>query len=589
MTETTTIIDQLLRQELKHVMHRDVDKFLDLLFLIIEEHKCVVGRILEECKKGRKWKEGKWIEFPRDGSKEKDFYSPFALIANFVIQRAVKRKPDIVLFNRNHVIQKRYEEVVYWSNIHVIEEIKRTCQSDNISTDLELAGYVWEIFGNQHNRRFVLGFTLCGGFMRVWLFDRSGGISLNRIDIYHDPTMFIRVITGFATMELFQLGYDTTIMDLLLRLGCIEIEKWDKQRPENKKTERFALIETIFHRAVISGRETICWRAYHLDEDGKEMTDKEFVIKDSWRSISRKNTEGNLLKKATNALKHIPDTQIVKYYHHEDVTLIDGNSQDKNVDDTFTYIRKQLHLFLDSISSNNMTTARENCSNENYTSDRSSGRSKSSGFFKEQNFYFVGKTQLREPEYRIYTRLITSTCGKPIYHFNDQVELLTALYDAIEGHRNLFRIANILHGDISLYNIMIGADGRGFIIDLDYAIDLGFDQSSATDCDQKKDAPCYRTGTLPFMAIEILNHNAKHTFQHDLEFFFYVLCWICSEYKGSRGKLRARDCSDANGPFKSNQTEPNREADGTDGVNGVNGVNSLTQVKLNHEADGTDG
>jgi hypothetical protein len=33
---------------------------------------------------------------------------------------------------------------------------------------------------------------------------------------------------------------------------------------------------------------------------------------------------------------------------------------------------------------------------------------------------------------------------------------------------------------------MIGADGRGFIIDLDYAIDLGSDQTSATECDQKK-------------------------------------------------------------------------------------------------------
>ncbi|RGB35898.1 hypothetical protein C1646_607205, partial [Rhizophagus diaphanus] len=116
--------------------------------------------------------------------------------------------------------------------------------------------------------------------------------------------------------------------------------------------------------------------------------------------------------------------------------------------------------------------------------------------------------------------LITSTCGKPIYHFNDQVELLIALYDTIEGHWNLFRIANILHGNISLYNIMIGADGRGFIIDLDYTIDLSFDQSSATDCDQKKNALCYRTGTLPFMAIKILNHNAEYTFQHDLESFF---------------------------------------------------------------------
>lgn len=75
------------------------------------------------------------------------------------------------------------------------------------------------------------------------------------------------------------------IMDLPLRLGCIEIEKWDKLQPENKRTERFVLIEVIFHRAVISGRGTICWRAYRLDEDGKEITDKGFVIKDSCETI----------------------------------------------------------------------------------------------------------------------------------------------------------------------------------------------------------------------------------------------------------------------------------------------------------------
>lgn len=73
-------------------------------------------------------------------------------------------------------------------------------------------------------------------------------------------------------------------------------------------------------------------------------------------------------------------------------------------------------------------TTRENSSNENYTSF---WRPKSSGSFKGQTF------QLREPEYR---RLITSTCGKLIYRFNDQVELLTTLYDAIESHSNLFRI-----------------------------------------------------------------------------------------------------------------------------------------------------
>ncbi|CAB5385965.1 unnamed protein product [Rhizophagus irregularis] len=48
------------------------------------------------------------------------------------------------------------------------------------------------------------------------------------------------------------------------------------------------------------------------------------------------------------------------------------------------------------------------------------------------------------------------------------------------------------------------------------------------------------------MAIEILKHNAEHTFQHDLESFFYVLCWICCEYEGSRDKLRASDCGRKN-------------------------------------------
>lgn len=41
------------------------------------------------------------------------------------------------------------------------------------------------------------------------------------------------------------------------------------------------------------------------------------------------------------------------------------------------------------------------------------------------------------------------------------------------------------------------ADGQGFNIDLDYSIDLGFDQPSAMECDQKKDTQYHRTGALP--------------------------------------------------------------------------------------------
>lgn len=64
---------------------------------------------------------------------------------------------------------------------------------------------------------------------------------------------------------------------------------------------------------------------------------------------------------------------------------------------------------------------------------------------------------------------------------------------------------------------MIGADGRGFIIDLDHAIDLSENNANIEE---------FRTGTLPFMAIGVLLHEEDHNFRHDLESFFYVLCWI---------------------------------------------------------------
>ncbi|PKY44781.1 hypothetical protein RhiirA4_301210, partial [Rhizophagus irregularis] len=96
-------------------------------------------------------------------------------------------------------------------DIHVVGEIKRTDKNDNVNTDLELAGYVREIFGNQPTRRFVFGFTICGASIRIWLFDRSGGIGSHAFSIHKDPKMFIRVITEFATMGDSQLGYDPSV------------------------------------------------------------------------------------------------------------------------------------------------------------------------------------------------------------------------------------------------------------------------------------------------------------------------------------------------------------------------------------------
>ncbi|KAI9763725.1 MAG: hypothetical protein M1840_009122 [Geoglossum simile] len=74
----------------------------------------------------------------------------------------------------------------------------------------------------------------------------------------------------------------------------------------------------------------------------------------------------------------------------------------------------------------------------------------------------------------------------------------------------------ILHRDVSKNNIIITdaekpEDLSGMLIDLDLAKELGSGLSGAR----------HRTGTMEFMAIEVLECGA-HTYRHDLESFFYV-------------------------------------------------------------------
>lgn len=62
-------------------------------------------------------------------------------------------------------------------------------------------------------------------------------------------------------------------------------------------------------------------------------------------------------------------------------------------------------------------------------------------------------------------------------------------------------------------------DPKGRLIDFDLAKELGSIPSGAS----------HRTGTMQFMAIEVLQGNG-HTYRHDLESFFYVFLWMCIRY-----------------------------------------------------------
>lgn len=115
-----------------------------------------------------------------------------------------------------------------------------------------------------------------------------------------------------------------------------------------------------------------------------------------------------------------------------------------------------------------------------------------------------------------------SPAGRALRDFESKLELLEALRDAIKAHRFLYPKGKILHRYISENNIIITnpreVDGfPGMLIDEDLAKEIGSGRSGAR----------HQTGTMEFMAIEVLQRIA-HTYRHDLESFFYVLLWICA-------------------------------------------------------------
>jgi serine/threonine protein kinase len=123
---------------------------------------------------------------------------------------------------------------------------------------------------------------------------------------------------------------------------------------------------------------------------------------------------------------------------------------------------------------------------------------------------------------RIFGCLAISPAGRALSTFRSGKGLITALRDAITGHRSLYTAGNILHRDISYNNIIItdldSAYGfTGMLIDLDLGKIVGSRRSGAR----------HQTGTVGFMAIQVLQKVA-HTYRHDLESFFYVLLWICA-------------------------------------------------------------
>ncbi|KAL2259661.1 hypothetical protein VTK26DRAFT_6555 [Humicola hyalothermophila] len=350
--------------------------------------------------------------------------------------------------------------------------------------------------------------------MRVWLFDRLGSIASEQFDINKDGLRFVSTILGFLWMNEEQLGFDPTIITANSQ-RFIEIQR-------DGRTERLILDELMKPARCIAGRATTCWKA-HREEDPYSP----LVIKDSWQYPER-DEEGELLLEATD--KGV--VHVARYYHYETVRV-------QNIEDD---IRNNVRKGLDVTRATNYRQDRSrhspSISTAGYAGRSSSSMKRSSDQTgaplppsKRPCSISSIKAGSDALPNRVHRRVILSDWGIPIYKAGSQEALLVALADCIKGHESLRQKAGLLHRDISIGNLMISKDNRGFLIDLDLAIKEQRIRVSGAKA---------KTGTRAFMAIGALL-GEQHSFMHDLESFFWVLFWICIHCDGpGEGKVVAQ-------------------------------------------------
>ncbi|KAF8574717.1 hypothetical protein K439DRAFT_814790 [Ramaria rubella] len=228
----------------------------------------------------------------------------------------------------------------------------------------------------------------------------------------------------------------------------------------------YRVVRELYHSEHMVSRGTIVWSASLDRQDG------DLVIKDTWVSSAfekGKQNEAVLLRRARR--KGVKDG-IAQLRHYEEV---------------------QIGAMADTVVNN-----------------RHMALSRSAAFDIEKR----------------HVRMVFSTFGVPLDHFESKLELVAAFHDCVIAHRELYFKAGIIHRDISLGNLLINRRGqegnRGLIIDFDHAM----------RADVVSRNPPQLVGTLPFMSRNVLDGEGSHTYFDDLESFYYVFAYITTGCTG---------------------------------------------------------
>ncbi|KAK2803987.1 hypothetical protein FQN50_006793 [Emmonsiellopsis sp. PD_5] len=413
-----------------------------------------------------------------------------------------------------------------WKDIWVVGELKQSeSEIRTKGTLLQMARYVREVFIAQPTRQFVHAFMVCGFQAEAWVFDRSGPFSSGSFNIHEDPKRFFQMIVGYTMMSDEELGLDTFITHHGGGVHTITTEA-------AKGGEIVVHLDPrpLCSQYAIVCRGTTCFLS-NIDEKVQGVakfswtSDKRAAEKDLLKLAHERGVKGvtevvgycdiatianlraGLIFEKRHVFRSVPSSAKSSFnlYHSHDALSQSFTRKRKSPD-------KGLQPSKRSLSSSQLSRAEPQETELPFTVRSMQPPSLFDRNSKEQGPY----------DNRILRCLVISPAGRPVYKYHSPMELLMALRDAIKAHRSLYQVGNILHRDISEANVIITDPGKGdgnsgMLIDLDLAKEIGSGRSGAR----------YQTGTMEFMAIEVLR-AVDHTYRHDLESFFYVLIWQCA-------------------------------------------------------------
>ncbi|TFY74109.1 hypothetical protein EWM64_g9903 [Hericium alpestre] len=354
----------------------------------------------------------------------------------------------------------------------------------------QTASYGLEMLGSmQGTRQHALSILVQDDFIQLWYFDACGILRTPKeISILDNFSTFAAVIVAFCSLTPQQWGETQVVKDYERALGpdAPAVEEFPRRSltgglitfPDHRV---YKLKECLASQYTLVGRRTTVYSAmFHHREHGEDPDDKELASKEV------------VVKLSYQVCKRTPEWDFIDAASKAGIDCIPT-----------IFSRGDFEKLSDGVPRKGLSPQQQGRMHEDRV-----------------------LRGLVSPRYQKVTDIL-------------QPHLYTGLLGHVVICLQRLRDINILHRDISVGNILCEQRPSGKF----HAIVNDFDLATWIKADGSPELSLsnHRTGTLPFMALELLRKRTiQHRLRHDLESLFYVAIWWAVE-KDSTDNHAARN------------------------------------------------